>query len=368
MRASRPRRSLVHVGGPTTLRGAPAEAERCARAFAVAPGEDAARLDVHGFHVYPARMHPQVARQVVAEFSAPGERVLDPFCGSGTVLVEALALGRRALGVDLNPLAARLAGFKARPWTVTRAGAVAERARVVAERARVARHRAPAGEAEWFEPHVLFELAALRGELVREPKGEAREGLELVLSAILTKLSRKLSDTRHDKVHKQIARGFATRLFVGKAEELARRLTAFAARLPAGGGAAAVWAADARKLPPEIGASTVALCATSPPYAGAFDYLRQHERRARWLGLDLGALSRGELGARRSGAAEFKDDMARALRGLARTLRPGGRAVIVTGDDWVAQLAPAAGLRFVAAAPQPRPEGRKEHLMLLEKP
>ncbi len=37
--------------------------------------------------------------------SRPGELVLDPFCGSGTALVEALRLGRRAVGGDLNPVA-----------------------------------------------------------------------------------------------------------------------------------------------------------------------------------------------------------------------------------------------------------------------
>jgi hypothetical protein len=314
-------------------------------------------------------MHPELARALVEGLSHPGERVLDPFCGSGTVLVEAMAAGRRALGVDLNPLAARLAGFKARPWQPERAEAIARGARAVAERAPRTRHAAPAGEQPFFEPHVLPELGRLRGEILRLPPGEAREGLELVLSAILVKLSRQASDTRRELVRKQLAPGFATRLFVRKAEELVARLCELAARLPQGATAAEVHAGDARRLH-GIGASTVALVITSPPYGGAFDYVAHHERRARWLGLDLSPLRRGEIGARRARADRraFSEDTVAWLRASARCLRPGGRAAVVTGDELVSERASAAGLRFVAAASQPRPQARQEHLILLEKP
>jgi SAM-dependent methyltransferase len=51
---------------------------------------------------HPAKMLPELARRIVAEYSPPGGLVVDPLCGIGTTLVEAAALGRRAVGVELE--------------------------------------------------------------------------------------------------------------------------------------------------------------------------------------------------------------------------------------------------------------------------
>jgi hypothetical protein len=59
----------------------------------------------HAFYRYPARFSPLFARSVIEAFTEPGEVVYDPFMGGGTTLVEALALGRRAIGTDINSLA-----------------------------------------------------------------------------------------------------------------------------------------------------------------------------------------------------------------------------------------------------------------------
>src|SRR5580704_18912045 len=95
------RRSLTHVGGSVETVGDRADAEWLAHALKVAPAtdeeNDPARVDVHGFHTYPARMHPDTAARLVRAFAAEGETVLDPFCGSGTVLVEAMIARRRAV-------------------------------------------------------------------------------------------------------------------------------------------------------------------------------------------------------------------------------------------------------------------------------
>lgn len=66
----------------------------------------------HTFYRYPARFSPAFARTAIAVFSEPGDVVLDPFMGSGTSLVEAIASGRHAIGSDINPLAQFVASAK----------------------------------------------------------------------------------------------------------------------------------------------------------------------------------------------------------------------------------------------------------------
>ncbi len=244
--APQERRALTHIGGATLLEGDPEGAAKLAHALDVASSstaEEAARAHVHGFHSYPARMHPDTARRLIEGLSRPGERVLDPFCGSGTVLVEARLAGRAAIGVDANPLAVRLARLKVQGSTP------GERERLVAAAREVAaaadeRRKARAGpsrrygpeDVALFEPHVLLELDGLRVGLDRIAGHGAdalRADLELVLSAILTKLSRRTSDTSEHELPRRIAAGYPARLFLRKAEELAQRLAEVAAQLEA---------------------------------------------------------------------------------------------------------------------------------------
>jgi DNA modification methylase len=58
---------------------------------------------------HPAKMLPELARRAISAYSEPGELVLDPMCGIGTTLVEAIHLDRNALGIELEPRWASLA-------------------------------------------------------------------------------------------------------------------------------------------------------------------------------------------------------------------------------------------------------------------
>jgi hypothetical protein len=69
----------------------------------------------HNFYSYPARFSPQLAREVILEFSNEHDWVIDPFMGGGTTIVEALASGRKALGIDINPLSHFVTEVKTRP-------------------------------------------------------------------------------------------------------------------------------------------------------------------------------------------------------------------------------------------------------------
>lgn len=73
----------------------------------------ATRYSVHGLHEYKGKFNPQVVRAILNILDVPlGARVLDPFCGSGTSLVECAHLGMHGTGTDINPLAVFVANAK----------------------------------------------------------------------------------------------------------------------------------------------------------------------------------------------------------------------------------------------------------------
>ena len=66
-------------------------------------------------HKYWSRKPPDLVAARIAAATAPGDLVLDPFCGSGVAPIEAAALGRPAIGIDVNPFAIFLARTTAAP-------------------------------------------------------------------------------------------------------------------------------------------------------------------------------------------------------------------------------------------------------------
>ena len=69
----------------------------------------------HCFHNYPAMMIPQVARKLLERYGVRGGWLLDPYCGTGTSLVEASMFGMNAVGCDINPLVRLIASAKTIP-------------------------------------------------------------------------------------------------------------------------------------------------------------------------------------------------------------------------------------------------------------
>ncbi len=69
----------------------------------------------HGFHTYPAKMIPQIAKALLDEFGKNATNLFDPYCGTGTSLVEANLHGLNGIGTDLNPLARLIAKTKTTP-------------------------------------------------------------------------------------------------------------------------------------------------------------------------------------------------------------------------------------------------------------
>lgn len=398
----RQRRAFSTLGGPVETGGEPRAAAVLAGLFDVDPA--LARALTHGFHSYAGRMHPSIARAAVAAFSQPGDAVVDPFCGSGTVLVEALGLGRQGLGVDASPLAVAIARVRTRVLGAEgRDRLVAEATRVAEESGELARKRRrpivpqwAKGEIAHFHPHVLFELLGLRELVMATADDEVGQALRLCLSSILVKFMKAGAMAPRDGTEKRIARGLPSRMLADRAAELSRGLAALERRAPAGTPPPEVREGDARALPFDGGQATLVL--SSPPYAGTYDYGALHEPRFRWLALPTKTFKRSQLGARRAEggevgqtpAAAWRADQARWMAEIARVLRPGGRALLVVGDgildgraehapDNIAAAGAAVGLEPVARASQGRPvhdrrlaplfadRPRREHLLLLSR-
>ncbi len=66
----------------------------------------------HCFHDYPARMIPQVASKLLEMFGGHSSILFDPYCGTGTSLVEGAVRGMQTIGTDINPLARLIAMAK----------------------------------------------------------------------------------------------------------------------------------------------------------------------------------------------------------------------------------------------------------------
>ena len=73
----------------------------------------------HSIHKYPAKLIPQIPSLFISKFCEPGDTVLDPYCGSGTTLLEAKRQGYNSIGFDLNPLARFISEMKTRGLKIT---------------------------------------------------------------------------------------------------------------------------------------------------------------------------------------------------------------------------------------------------------
>jgi SAM-dependent methyltransferase len=389
------RSALSSHGGPRTGRGNAAVRGAFERALERAATAESDEL-THGFHTYPARMHAQVARVLVQAFGAPGARVLDPFCGSGTTLIEASRRGLSATGVDLNPLALRVAEVKCRVTSEEERERFRAALELVVENSRLrVRNRAPAraplppAEVRHYQGHVLKELAGLYEEVQAVSTAPERRALEMVLSSMVVKFSRQRADTSDEGVDKRIGRFVPTEFFGRKGQELLRRWEELAAAVPAGTPPVRLLEGDARELPHLVREQRFDLVVSSPPYGGTYDYHAHHARRFPWLRLDDRRLQHGELGARRrlseeaGGKVRWRQELGAALASISAVITEGALAVLFLGDAEVEgervpadrqleELGPGHAFVIEAVVSEERldrrgGEPRREHLVALRR-
>jgi DNA modification methylase len=120
----------------------------------------------HNFYRYPARFSPTFAATAIECFSNPGDVVLDPYMGGGTTIVEALAAGRRAIGNDLNSLAAFITKVKTTSLTVAEVTSVRH---WLARDVNTFTYRIPREELEqWIDVEKTKNLSLVRARFIKK--------------------------------------------------------------------------------------------------------------------------------------------------------------------------------------------------------
>jgi len=360
----------------------------------------------HRFHSYSARFPSEIVEDAIHKYTEPGDSVFDPFCGSGTTLVTALAHKRKAIGIDIDILAGMLSAVKCFPlpyeeYAIWREEILSKIDRAFGEISTAWKLKRPSlkpgtiqqiGDLKlyipalpqinyWFPPQVIVALASI-ADIAHEYKGTHFEQVALIsLSAsIIAKWPNTLSyamDIDHTRPHRKIQRFTLERVREIYVRRLDRTLANLGKLYEAYKNAGIIDSLDeyahvhcpydAREPLMFIPDNSQALVVTSPPYFNAVDYPRSHRLSVCWMNghapEDLSDRRsyiglRGTSGfdyiewfkqhaqiqeripeeiildastTRRLGA--FFDDLKTVLKHIFQSLRPGGHAVFVIGNN-----------------------------------
>jgi DNA modification methylase len=334
----------------------------------------------HGIHKFPAKFFPELPRYLIRKYSEIGDFVLDPMCGSGTVVLEAMLNNRVGVGIDIDPIARLITKVKTKP--------IAPKILKHAIQDLISRIDLAANSSDchpqipefhyrdnWFRPYVLRELAVI-SECINASGNEQElvDFFRVVFSSIIRDVSNAdphcTRTVLRKKVVKNIAPGdtylkFSDRVlgqFKSMTEfyDVSKPLEVQDVRLPIG---------DAINTGLED--ESIDLAVTSPPYINAVDYPRTHQLEMYWLGFlgdgPLSHVKREYIGTetvykneyeslkttgyetldpllekiynsdpRRSFIVyKFFQDMKQQLGEMVRVLKPGGRYCIAIGNNLI---------------------------------
>ena len=294
-------------------------------------------------HWHPCRFPSQVPATAISKLTNKAEIVLDPFMGSATTLVEAQRLGRRSIGVDINPISVLIARSKLfnhdtvlvleyinrlltkvqTHWEDLQPGDVPE----------------PVQQEKWFAQSTLTELRKLWG-LIAFDNSEFSEIGKSAFSSVLISCCK---ETRHwgyicdNSTPKTERVGEAKEAFL---KSLKLYKVAYENRLAWPDQVieeAEVVQGDARTAMANINDDEVDLVVTSPPYFGVADYVKAQRLSMEWLNLEIEPVRKAEIGARskrhrKTAATDFLHELEQVFTECFRTLKPGGYAVVVFGS------------------------------------
>jgi DNA modification methylase len=246
----------------------------------------------HGLHPYKGKFYPQLAKALInVAGTSDGSKVLDPFCGSGTTLLESRLNGLQAFGCDLHPLAAKIANAKTgildvNPHVVSEVvesieGKLAVAPKIFYEQVDQFAQTALEEIARWFPKPVIYKINYILRAIRAVSTGALRDFFEIILSSIVREVSQQdPSDLRIRRRKHPLSDADVINLFRAKLRTQVARLEKFwsvRGYSPYRFQKASVERGDARDISTfqKLGLrrNSVDLVLTSPPYATALPYI-----------------------------------------------------------------------------------------------
>ncbi len=253
----------------------------------------ATRYSVHGLHEYKGKFNPQVAKALMNIFGVGDDtRVLDPFCGSGTTLVEASHLGAKAHGMDLNPFAVFLSNAKLKALRASPSGLKKDLNKLIRRLATSPSRKAGriqddrrAYLEKWFDAENLAKMESVRSA-IRDDIGRNSDIFLLAASDLLRDYS--LQDPLDLRVRRRkspLPEKDFIKAFLSRAEAFVSLLTETRKilRSRVGDGKAVIDDCTRKRTASESRFFDCAI--TSPPYAMALPYIDTQRLSIVWLGL-----------------------------------------------------------------------------------
>ncbi|WP_337796288.1 DNA methyltransferase [Actinopolymorpha rutila] len=340
---------------------------------------------MHTMCSYHGMFPAKVAHYFIQRYSEPGDVVLDPFSGRGTVPLQARVEGRRPICNDLNPLAYVLSRAKADPaeWQALE-GAVSRLESGYAS-TRASDPDVSNDIRMLYHPNTLRQICYLRDYLLRQPLAKwSQEDLMLggALAGIMHGSHRRDGTSQYLSISMPntfsmspayVEKYIRENGLVTLNQDVFKCLRDKIARLyldDVAGPGGRSYSQDAASLLQgrHVRPESVDLIVTSPPYLRVVNYGTANWIRLWLLGLDEVGRERG-AGRRSLDAAldhrhtytSYRDFLLRTLAGVRRVLKKDGVAVLVVGD-----VADPGGVALPLAAQIWQDIGSQTGLQLLD--
>lgn len=261
----------------------------------------------HMMHLYPAKLLPHIPAFFLTNnlLSCPGDTVLDPFSGSGTVSLEALLAGRKPVAADSNPLARLISKVKTTP---IERSILNDSYLTLTKRIKIIDAQPPSNVINlqyWFSSSVITNLSKIKAAIDEITDDDLKDFFLVCFSNTIKKVSLadprisvpvRLKDSKSnpESDHSKATEKLMTKLkninainefekcVVANIDRMTSLVEQVGLKTPR-----LVLCEDARSLKPKnkaLANESIQLIVTSPPYAGAQKYIRSSSLSLGWLG------------------------------------------------------------------------------------